>query len=94
MKRELIQCFQDTQARCREGALEERTRKAVASSRIYEPGFKTQERNGGYQTMIRVSEVPLLTATRDQRSVGKIAIVNCANPHFPGGASDRGGQGL
>ena len=93
LKRELIQCFQDTQTRCRTGNLEERTRNAVASSRVYEPGFKTQERNGGYQTMIRVLEVPLLTAAREQPAGTKIAILNCANPHFPGGGADRGALG-
>lgn len=93
MKRELIECFQDTQEMCRGGELEQHTRGSVAATRVYEPGFKTQQFLRAFQTVLRVMDTSPVAAAREHMVAGKTAILNCANPHFPGGASDKGGLG-
>lgn len=92
-KRDLIALFQDTQNQCRTGVLEQRTRSAVAGTRVYEPGFRTQQLLKAFQTVIRVNEGSVLGAAREHISAGKTAIVNCANPHFPGAGVVQGGVG-
>ena len=89
-RQKLIECFQDTLEKSRSPQLEDLTRAAMDSSRVYEPGFRSERLYRLNQTQIRVVEADSLAAAADYVRSGTVALLNFANPHYPGGGVTRG----
>lgn len=89
-RQELIDCFQDTLEKSRTGALAEMTRRAAESSRVYGPGFGSEKMYMLSKCRIQVENCTSLAAARKNLDGGRVAVLNFANPHYPGGGVTRG----
>ena len=87
-----IACFQDTLARCSQGILAERTAQAAAESRVYPAGFQSQRLYKVWTPDISVTEGTTFAAARENLTRGKVAVLNFANPHYPGGGVFQGAK--
>ena len=85
-----IECFQDTLNCCAGAELVELTREAAAASRVYQENFASQRLYKVRETEIQVVENTTFQAARENLSGGKVAVLNFANPHYPGGGVTRG----
>lgn len=89
-RQKLIDCFQDTLEKSRSSQLEDLTRAAADSSRIYEPGFRSERLYRLNQTQIHVVEADSFAAAAEYAHGAAVAVLNFANPHYPGGGVTRG----
>lgn len=89
-RQNLIDCFQDTLEKSTSEPLAELTRAAAESSRIYEPGFRSERLYRLNQTRIQVVESDSFSAAAEYARDGSVAVLNFANPHYPGGGVTRG----
>ena len=85
-----IECFQDTLKLCAGEELVELTREAAAGSRVYKENFVSQRLYKVREAEILVEEGTTFQAARENLSGGKVAVLNFANPHYPGGGVTRG----
>lgn len=88
-----IKCFEDTQARCNEACLAAGTARAVRDSRVYPAGFVSNRLYRVWESEISVMEGSSLAAARENLPLGKVAVLNFANPHYPGGGVAQGTMG-
>ena len=84
-KEELISCFQDTLEKSRTGTLKRKTSSAIKSNRVYKEGFVSNEPKRHESTSVIVCAGTTFSTAREYRSLGKIAVLNFANPEYPGG---------
>ena len=82
---ELIACFQDTLQFSQEGELAQETRAAASGSRVYPEKTISARLHTLWDTEIRVEENTTLAAARRYAHTGRVAVLNFANPHYPGG---------
>lgn len=87
---ELITCFQDTLEQACRGELAAQTRAAADSSRIYPECFMSSKLHKVSKTEIRVQEGTSFAAARENLDHGRVAVLNFANPHYPGGGVKNG----
>ena len=87
---ELIACFADTLELCRQDSLREETARSAASGRVYREGFRSSRLFAMWDTMVEVTEEDSLDAAKKNLRYGKTAVLNFANPHFPGGGVKNG----
>lgn len=87
---QLIASFQDTLARCGQGLLEPLTAQAVSSSRVYPEDFRSSRLYAMQDPQIGVVQVTSFAGAKALVQVGKTAVLNFANPHFPGGGVKNG----
>jgi len=87
---ERIVCFEDTQERCNGDTLASRTARAVAGTRIYPAGFVSGRLYKVWEPEITVVEGTSFAVARENLIFGKTAVLNFANPHYPGGGVTRG----
>ena len=92
-RQNLIDCFQDTLEKSQSGDLAIQTQVAAASSRIYLPGFRSEKLYRITQPVIRVVEGTSFAVAAENLGFGRVAVLNFANPHYPGGAVTRGALG-
>ena len=89
-REERIACFQDTLDRCSREELAELTAIVREAGRICPAGFRA----GGLHTVrepeITVVEQTTFAAARENLKYGRVAVLNFANPHYPGGGVFRG----
>ncbi len=92
----LIESFYDTLSVSNSDQLSQSTNYAVQNSRVYFENFKTEEKNKkmkGTATLlgkIEVVEDTTYGVARKQVKLGKIAVLNFANPETPGGGVNYG----
>ena len=89
-REERIACFTDTQERCNEEALAARTARAVTDSRVYPEGFVSSRLYKVWEPEIFVVEGSSFAVARENLSAGRVAVLNFANPHYPGGGATQG----
>lgn len=87
---ERIVCFEDTLEACNREDLAPATARAVADSRVYPPEFVSNRLYKVWEQEIAVVENTTFAAARENLGRGKTAVLNFANPHYPGGGVARG----
>ena len=91
-REERIACFQDTLAQCAEGKLAELTALAREKSRVYPEDFRTERLHAVREPEIQVVEQDSFAAARENLRYGRVAVLNFANPHYPGGGVFQGAK--
>lgn len=87
---ELIACFQDTVMMSRQDVLAEETARAAASSTVYKEGFSSGRLYPVSETVVQILEGTTFETAKKYLQHGKVAVLNFANPHFPGGGVRNG----
>ena len=90
--KDLIQCFKDTLKYCESDELRDETEKSVFSSQIYPEGFFAKRRIKNKKADILVERTTTFGAASRYRDLGKIAVLNFANPEIPGGGVKNGAK--
>lgn len=89
-REERIACFEDTLEKCNSEALAARTARAVADSRVIPADFRSHRLYKIWDTEISVVEGTSFAVAQEHVGRGKVAVLNFANPHYPGGGVVRG----
>lgn len=84
-KEELIVSFQDTFEKSNNGSLKQRTARAVKSNRVYKEGFVSEVKRCNESASIDVYSGTTFDVAKRYRALGKVAVLNFANPETPGG---------
>ena len=90
--KDLVQCFKDTLNYCESNELKDETEKAVVYSKIYPEGFLAKRRIKNKKADILVERTTTFDAAARYRDLGKIAVLNFANPEIPGGGVKNGAK--
>lgn len=91
-KEDLKSCFQDTIAFSKSEKLKTATEGAIQSSKIYKEGFTAQKKSTLYpnECFIEVEATTTFEAAKKNINLGKVVVLNFANPHYPGGGVQNG----
>jgi len=89
-REERINCFQDTIARCAGEELASLTAGAREASRVYPENFRSGRLHPVREPGILVVEQTSFAAARENLRQGRVAVLNFANPHYPGGGVFQG----
>lgn len=89
-REERIACFQDTLERCAGEDLAELTAHARERSRVYREGFSAERLYKVREPEISVVEGTTFAVARENLPSGRVAVLNFANPHYPGGGVFQG----
>lgn len=89
-QQELIACFQDTLTITRSDYLMKKTTSAVKSNRVYQEGFASKVRKRGENASVVVLNGTTFETARMYHGLGKVAVLNFANPEYPGGGVNLG----
>ena len=88
--KERIACFEDTLTRSCGEELAAATARAVARTRVYPVSFVSGRLYKVRELNIQVQEGTTFAAARENLAGGKVAVLNFANPHYPGGGVTQG----
>lgn len=88
--KELITCFQDTLEKSAAGDLEYNTLQAIKSNRVYKEEFVSKSPRRSEHSSIIVQAGTTFATARQYCSIGKVAVLNFANPVNPGGGVELG----
>lgn len=86
----LIECFRHTYEYSFCDALRFDTQKAIESTCVYREAFMAVTRKNDYQADIIVEENTSFAAAMKYKEFGRIAVLNFANPEYPGGGVRNG----
>lgn len=91
----LVACFNDTIERSQTGELKEFTERAISSNCLYKENFSSPDcgrQNYAYSADEKILVVPDSTFAAAQKNIryGKTAVLNFANPQYPGGGASKG----
>lgn len=89
-KEDLIVCFEDTLEKSNYGSLKQRTARSVKSNRVYKEDFISRAKHRGENATIEVYSGSTFDVARRYCSLGKVAVLNFANPENPGGGVQLG----
>lgn len=89
-KEDLIVCFQDTLEKSNNGGLKQRTAQAAQSNRVYKEGFVSKVKHCNENASIKVYSGTTFDVAKKYCSLGKVAVLNFANPEHPGGGVQLG----
>ena len=89
-KEELIVCFQDTLEQSNNESLKQRTARSVKSNRVYKEGFVSKAKHRNESASIEVYSGTTFDVARKYCSLGKVTVLNFANPENPGGGVQLG----
>lgn len=84
MKEKLITCFQDT-LQISEEKLKENTITSVKSNKIYMENFISKKSHKDERAIISVHSETTFEIAKKYHQFGKVAVLNFANPEYPGG---------
>lgn len=84
-KEDLIVCFEDTLEKSNYGSLKQRTARSVKSNRVYKEDFISRAKHRGENATIEVYSGSTFDVARRYCSLGRVAVLNFANPENPGG---------
>ncbi len=95
MTESLVACFNDTIERLQTGELKEFTERAISSNCLYKENFSSPDcgrQNYADSAAEKILVVPDSTfaAARKNLQYGKTAVLNFANPQYPGGGVSKG----
>ena len=90
MNYNLIKCFEDTLNLCESTDLRFKTEEAKNSSKVYHESFFTATVVQNRKADILVEDTTTFVAAACYRSLGKVAVLNFANPEVPGGGVRNG----
>lgn len=79
-KEELIVCFQNTIEMSSAGTLERKTLQAIKSNKIYKEGFVSKLSKRSESSSVIVEAGTTFDSARKYLSLGKVAVLNFANP--------------
>lgn len=82
---DLTACFQDTLYFSLGSELTRETEAAAQSSTVYEPGFVSAKLHALSNTEIRIEEGTSFAVAKRFAGNSRVAVLNFANPHYPGG---------
>lgn len=85
-----IACFEDTLTRSCGEELAAKTAWSVAQTRVYPARFVSNRLYKVREVEIQVMEGTTFAAARENLAGGKVAVLNFANPHYPGGGVTQG----
>ncbi len=91
MKELLINCFNDT-LNTSNSILSAETTNAINSNKVYREKFISDNREDKYSAEIEVIVNTSFDAAKQYSKLGKVAVLNFANPHFPGGGVKNGAK--
>ena len=91
-REERIACFQDTLALCAGEKLADETARARENSRIYPENFRSERLHAVREPEIEVVEADSFAAAQENLKYGRVAVLNFANPHYPGGGVFQGAR--
>lgn len=91
----LVACFNDTIERSQTGELKEFTERAISSNFLYRENFSSLDcgrQNYADSATEKILVVPDSTFAAAQKNIryGKTAVLNFANPQYPGGGASKG----
>lgn len=91
----LVACFNDTIERSQTGELKEFTERAISSNCLYKENFSSPDcgrQNYADSAAEKIFVVPDSTFSAAQKNLryGKTAVLNFANPQYPGGGVSKG----
>ncbi len=91
----LVACFNDTIERSQTGELKEFTERAISSNCLYKENFSSPDcgrQNYADSASEKILVVPDSTFAAAQKNIryGKTAVLNFANPQYPGGGTSKG----
>lgn len=89
-KEELVVCFQDTLEQSNNESLKQRTTRAAKSNRVYKEGFVSKAKHRNESASIDVYSGTTFDVAKRYCSLGKVAVLNFANPENPGGGVQLG----
>lgn len=89
-KEDLIVCFEDTLEKSNDGSLKQRTARSVKSNRVYKEGFVSKVKHRNENASIDVYAGTTFDVSKRYCSLGKVAVLNFANPENPGGGVQHG----
>lgn len=89
-KEDLIVCFEDTLEKSNYGSLKQRTARSVKSNRVYKEDFISRAKHRSENAAIEVYSGSTFDVARRCCSLGKVAVLNFANPENPGGGVQLG----
>lgn len=89
-KEDLIVCFEDTIEKSNYGSLKQRTASSVKSNRVYKEDFISRAKHRSENAAIEVYSGSTFDVARRYCSLGKVAVLNFANPENPGGGVQLG----
>ena len=89
MKELLIDCFNDT-LDISNSILSTETINAIDSNKVYREKIISDNREDKYSAEIEIRENTSFNAAKQYSKLGKVAVLNFANPHFPGGGVPNG----
>lgn len=89
-KEDLIVCFEDTLEKSNDGSLKQRTARSVKSNRVYKEGFVSKVKHRNENASIEVYAGTTFDVSKRYCSLGKVAVLNFANPENPGGGVQHG----
>lgn len=89
LKELLIDCFNDT-LNISNSILSTETTNAINSNKVYKENFISDKREDKYSAEIEVRENTSFNAAKEYLQFGKTAVLNFANPHYPGGGVKNG----
>lgn len=89
-KEKLITCFQDTLQMSQEGKLRENTINAINSNRVYKEAFVSENKVRNTFGEVGVYSGTTFDVAKKYCQYGKVAVLNFANPEFPGGGVTNG----
>lgn len=89
-KKDLITCFQDTLEKSYSWPLKLKTAKAQMSNKVYKEGFVARVPMRKEHTHISVEACTSFVAAKKYHHLGRVAVLNFANPVNPGGGVQLG----
>lgn len=89
-KEDLVVCFQDTFEQSNNGSLKQRTARAIKSNRVYKEGFVSGAKHRSENASIDVYSGTTFDIAKRYCTLGKVAVLNFANPENPGGGVQLG----
>lgn len=89
MREKLISCFQNT-LETSTHILEKETKQSVKTNMVYKEGFISCKCKGKENSSIIVESNTTFAAARKYIRLGKVAVLNFANPEHPGGGVQNG----
>lgn len=90
VKEELVVCFQNTLQMSQQGIIRERTIDAINSNKVYKEGFISENKTRNAYGEVAVYSGTTFDIAKRYCQYGKVAVLNFANPEFPGGGVANG----
>lgn len=88
-REEVIACFQDT-LKISQEKIKDRTRTSIKSNKVYKEKFLSKNLRKDRHAILSVYAGTSFDVAKKYREYGKIAVLNFANPHNPGGGVQNG----